>query len=87
MDPTVIVTMLSTAIAALFGALVYTMRQQRDDWKGLFEKERDSHDKTRETSATEARSNAEAIRELADFIKSLPRRKTDAEEPRSERRG
>lgn len=79
MDPTVtsLAAIFSTAIAALFGALMISMRQQREDWKGLFENEKADHKETLKQASVQTQENSRAVRELADFIHELPRRRED----------
>lgn len=79
MDPTVasLVTMFSTAIAALFGALMYSMRQQSETWKKLYDTEKADHKVTLKEASSQTQENARAVRDLAEFIHELPRRKED----------
>jgi len=81
MDPAVIVAMLSSAVAALFGALVFTMRQQREDWKALYDKESEKHEETRKTASAEVREAMTAIREIrslmGDLMARFPKRRDD----------
>lgn len=87
MNPEVVVSLLSTAVAALFGALMFTLRQQREDWKGLYDQEAKAHAETRLSAAADAKENTAAIRDLTTslketmaFIHKLPRRATDVPE-------
>lgn len=88
MDPAIatIVTIFSTAIAALFGALMISMRQQREDWKGLFESEKADHKATLQQASEQNQKNTQAVRDLADFLHELPRRSGDWNASESRRR-
>lgn len=79
MDSTIteLITVFSTAVAALFGALVLSLRQQREDWKGLFDQERAERKQALKEAADNTQENAQALRALADFIHELPRRRED----------
>lgn len=77
MDPSALVAMMASAVAGLFGALMLTMRQQREDWKGLYTEERKEHNETRTKAAQDVRDNAETVRELTQVLKEIPRRRED----------
>lgn len=77
MNPEVMVSVLSAAIAGLFGALMLSMRQQREDWKALYEAERTDHKETRKAAAEEGRNNAASIQNIAKFLDDLPKRRDD----------
>lgn len=77
MDPAAVIAILTSAVATLFGALLFQMRQQLADWKRLYELEVSKHDKTREAASADSRENAKSLRELADFLHELPRRRQD----------
>lgn len=86
MNPEVVVSLLSTAVAALFGALMFTMRQQREDWKTLYDQEYKAHEQTRLEGIAEAKQNTAAIQgltgslqEVVSYIQTLPRRSNDVE--------
>lgn len=79
MDPTVasLVTVFSTAIAALFGAFYTQVRRQAADWERLYREEKADHKDTLKAAATVGQQNSQAIHELAEFIHELPRRRED----------
>lgn len=79
MDPTIVslIAAFSSAIAALFGALMVSMRQQREDWKKLYDNEKVDHKETLKEASKQTQENARAVRDLADFIHELPRRRED----------
>jgi hypothetical protein len=79
MDPTVVslVAIFSPAVAALFAAYTWAMKQSREDWKQLFLEERKDHKETREKASDNSAKNSAAYEKLADFIEDLPRRRGD----------
>lgn len=78
------VGMLASAVAALFatwnlniGKQLKTLEKHADDWRGLYEKEVDKHDKTRAESAEDIRDLTGAVRDLTEVVKQVPRRRED----------
>lgn len=90
-DIAAIISAGSSIVAALFGALMLTMRQQREDWKGLYENEKADHKQDLKDAALEARENAKTyenltgavtslasnVNQLFDMVAAIPRRESD----------
>lgn len=81
MDPTLttVIAIASSVVSAIFGALMVSMRTQIADWKKLYTDERADHKATLEKSAQVQQETSKSVRELADFLHELPRRRQDYE--------
>lgn len=66
-----LISAFSSAIAALFGALMLAMRQSREDWKALYLQEKQDHKESLKDAATEARENAKTYDNLTAAMTSL----------------
>lgn len=81
MDPAILLTIFSGAIAALFGALLLSLRQQREDWKALYEKSdglnQAANAELRQQSATASRLVELTLlqRQEAEDIRREPQRR------------
>lgn len=66
---------MAAAIGTLFSALVYTLRQRAEEWRELYEQERED----KKIMLAEVKDTNCMLREVVAVIQHLPRRKTDWE--------
>lgn len=83
MDPTIttVIGIASTMVSALFGALLISLRQQREDWKALYEKEHAINEVANEELRKQSATNAKLVelsflqRQEAENIRLDPQRR------------
>lgn len=71
-DPAALIGIFIAAISALFAALVVSYKTQIDRSQKMYDDEKADHKATRKEATDEAKENTQSIRELSEFIHTLP---------------